>query len=351
LGNPFFSRSEYKTFPLDVNLFKPIITELDSNNKVAFVDGGNMEILGAPNFSVQLNRVYFNIFNGKIRLNPKNLPSCIEFFSVTTSFFDGKEINYKTHIFPVKEEFYKFLPKESDLSFSSCDRTIMVGNMRADISRVASIARRFAEWEYAKWIVHYELDSGDFIVMDGTLQTAFTNESKYSSHAYKEAEKVEVTFTGLSKTNHLFTDTGLSLLGAIRKLSEDLKVPYEMWYYPVASVLSPDHEALIYVVKLNPAAQRIFRYEIYKPQAEKLIKEELGKLFSQLAKNSRDISFPGYPYGLIEADHRARVKVREVERYRLKLLSEISKVKRRWEKFARHIMALDAHDLIDILMR
>lgn len=348
LGNPFFSKPEYETFPLEEKHFKPI-TEVESTRKLAFVDGGNLEILGAPNFSVQVNRVYYNVFDGKVRLHPKTLPPRVEFFSVTFASFKGGEIYYDTSLFPVREEFSGHLPLESDLSFSSFDRTVMNGMLRADISRVASIARRFAEWEYAKSVINYELERGDVLVMDGTLQTAFTNESKYSSSAYKAAMKKGVIFTGLSKTSHLFTDTGLSLIGAVQKLSEDSNIPYKTWYYPIAEVMRHDHEASIYVVKLHSQAQRVFRYEIYKKQADKLNAKEIKETLARMALNSRDISFPGYPYGLIDADHRARVRVDEAEGYRVKLFSEISKKEGRWAKFARHVLAADAHSLLNVL--
>jgi len=64
IGNPFFPERGVQPFPLTPSGFK-IIQRLDSDKKTAFVDGGNQEILGAPNFSVQLNRVYFSVWNGK----------------------------------------------------------------------------------------------------------------------------------------------------------------------------------------------------------------------------------------------------------------------------------------------
>ncbi len=348
LGDPFFSRKEYQTSPLNKDNFISI-KEADDEINISYIDGGNKEILGAPNFSIQVNRVYFNIFKGQKRVRAKKLPSRIEFFSATFSSFRKGEIYYDTSIFPVRKEFGKFLPDGVDLSFSSLDRNVAVGNFMADIQRVSSIARRFAEWEYAKHVVASELKKGDVIVIDGTLQTAFTNESKYSEGAYKAAKDNGVIFTGLSKTSHLFTDTGLSLIGAIHKLAVDSKIPHNKWCYPVAEIATQDHEATIFVAKLHPNAERIFRYEINKGQSDEIGKAGINNIMSNLAVNSRDISFPGYPYGLIDADLRARVREDEVEGYRVKILSEISKKKGRWVKFARHMMATDAHDLLNII--
>lgn len=348
LGDPFFSGSGYVAYPFSVENFREI-KGTGSERKMAFVDGGNQEIVGAPNFSIQINRVFFNIFQNKKRVFESVMPRRIEFFSVTFSNFRQSEIYYDTSIFPVSEEFENYLPDTRDLSFSSMDRSVMQGNLRADIATVSSIARRFAEWEFAKHVIENELEEKDVIVMDGTLQTAFTNESKYSKAVYELAKKKGVIVTGLTKTCGLFTTTGLSLLGAARKFAKNNNIIYPMWYYyPVAEAFSPVHEAVILLVKLNPMTERIFRFEIYREQAKKLSIEEIGEIVESLSNNSADITFPGYPYGLIDADSNARVRSDEMQRYKYALLSAISK-KGIWGKFVRHIQAKDAHDKLNQL--
>jgi len=347
LGILFSSNPEYHSFPLSKERLERI-EDVQLNGKVAYLDGGNQEILGAPNFSVQINRVYYNIFKGQKRLEDNSIPQRIEFFSVTHSFFQRDNIFYGTSIFPVEESFQDFLPHEKDLSFNSFDRTITFGNQRADIARVASIARRFAEWEYAKYVVENTLVQGDILVVDGTLQTAFTNESGYTQSLYKTARIKGVTVTGLSKTSHLFTNTGLSLLGAVAKLAEETGTK-EKFYLKVAEATSSDHNAVIFVVKLHPQAERTFRYEILREQFMKLDEENIKEIFCQLASNSQDIGFPGYPYGLVEADSFARVRNSEVKSYQTLLLSQISKMGK-WPKFARHMHAVDAHEFLNMLV-
>jgi hypothetical protein len=347
LGDPFLSSHNYRAYPLNVQYFHNIKT-VESNRKLAFIDGGNQELIAAPNFSVQLNRVYFNIFSGRRRIQPESLPQRIEFFSVTLARFKDQQIFYDTSLFPATDEFSKFLPHSSDLSFSSTDRRIMVGNSRADIGRVASIARRFAEWEYAKNIVKAELGERDILVMDGTLRTAFTNESKYARAAYAEAKARGVLYTGFSKTSRLFTTTGLSLLGVIRKLALDNKdkVGPTWYYHPIAESLSPEHGAAIFIVKLSDQSPRAFVYEIHDEQAKFLSLNELNEIFGQLSINASDLSFPGYPYGLIDADDNARVRSEELETYQVMLLSEISKLGSS-SKFLRHMQSTDAHSVLD----
>jgi len=347
LGEPFLSSHNYRTHSFNVEYFKPICL-VKSDRKLAFVDGGNCELLSAPNFSIQLNRIYFNIFEGKMRVQNSNIPQAIEFFSATFAVFKNNEIFFDTSVFPVDDEFSSLVPDESDLSFRSTDRRLMVGSSRADISRVASIARRFAEWKFSRHIVENELGKGDVLVMDGTLRTAFVNEADYAREAYRAAKKKSVIYSGLSKTSKLFTTTGLSLLGAVRKFAEDSKVGPLWYYYPIADSLSPEHEATFFIVKLHEQAQRVFRYEIYGEQAKSLTPEEINEVLCQLCINSCDVSFPGYPYGLIDADVNARVRYDELETYRVMFLSEVSKLGS-WPKFSRHMQSGDAHSILNMV--
>ena len=223
LGDPFLSSHNYRVQPFSVENFKPI-QPVQSGRKIAFVDGGNLPLVEAPNFTVQLNRVYYCVFAGRVRVPPMSLPQRAEFFSVTVAKVRKEQIFYDTSVFPVSDEFGGLIPQSSDLSFSSTDRRLTAGGARADIRRVATIARRFAEWEFATHVVEEELERGDVLVMDGTLRTAFPNESRYSRGAYSAAESKGVVYTGLSKTSTMFTTTGLSLLGAIRKMAVDNKI-------------------------------------------------------------------------------------------------------------------------------
>lgn len=304
-------------------------------------------MVGAPNFSIQLNRVYFNLFDKRKIVQPSALPNRIEFFSLTYARFKDEHIFYNTSLFPASGVGHS-LPDPADLSFDSADRRLMVGNSRADIGRVASIARRFAEWRCAQDVVEKELDGGDVLVMDGTLRTAFANESRYARAGYSAAKQRKVIYTGLSKTSRLFTTTGLSLLGAVRRLAMDSEAGSIWYYYPVAESLSPEHEAAIFLVKLNAQSQRVFRFEIHAEQAKELGENDLQEIFSSLSLNSSDLSFPGYPYGLVDADDNARVRFEELETHRVMFLSEISKLGSA-AKFIRHMESIDAHGVLNFL--
>jgi hypothetical protein len=345
LGQPYFGNPDYETLPFSAGNFVPI-KDVEPSIRTAFVDGGNLELIGAPNFSVQMNRVYFNVFKARERVLPKCLPAKVEFYSATMANYRDDEIFYDSSIFSLKPEFDEFIPDKL-LSFSSRDRTVTIGSRRADIQRVASVARRFAEWEFSKHVIEKELERGDMIVHDGSLQTSLTNEYKYLAHAVGAAMDKAVVFAGVSKTSTLFTTTGLSLLGAVQKLAEDYGVKGP-WCLPIAKVANVLHNAFIYVVKLHGSARYVFRYEIYGEQAGRMSDEDFCRVTSALASNSKDISFPGYPYGLIDADSFARVGGDEIDAYRVPLMSEISK-RGEWRKISRHVCSGDAHGVLDLL--
>jgi len=345
LGNPIIRKAK-RVSPLRAENFHGIPRK-NSGRKLAFIDGGNYEIVGAPNFSVQLNKIYFCIFAGDKRAKHRSL----QFLSATSSSYEGGEIVYNTSVHPIEEGVESILPEGSDLSFSSTDRTLTMGDFRADIERVASIARRFAEWKCAQYLMVGELEKGDVLVLDGTLQTAFTNEAKYTRGAYGAARRSGVILTGLAKASHSFTDIGLSLLGTVKKLSDMAGLSGETWYYhPLAEISEQGHEASLFVVKLSPEAKRVFRFEIYKPQADRMGEENLGEVLFKLTENSKDISFPGYPYGLIDAHANGRIKREDIERFRVKFMSEVSKEGERQEKIFRHMLSSDAHEVLDVLV-
>ena len=104
LGNPFFAQSHYNAHPLNRNNFNPI-GHVESERRIAFLDGGNQEIVGAPNFSIQINRIYFCIFDGKERISPETIPNKIEFFSATYSVFRDRQVHYDTIIIPLEDSY------------------------------------------------------------------------------------------------------------------------------------------------------------------------------------------------------------------------------------------------------
>lgn len=348
LGDPYFNDSDYRSCPLNKEYFHQI-NSTKTDRKIAFVDGGNQELLPSPIYSIQLNRVYFSVFKNNKRFQAQSgIPQRMEFLSYTSSKLEGHDINFQTKIRPVKDEFSEFLPDEKDLKTTAREEKVEAGT-QAGMQRMASMARRFAEWKLTEKIIDMELEPGDVIVRDGSLQTGHQHEYKYARKVFQKAMEKDVIITGLSKTCRLTTDTQVSLIDSIQRLADESKINYDKWcYYPVAwsKESNREHKAMIMVLKLNKHAHTAFRFEIFKEQAENMGNKEILELISCIADNSRDIKVPGYPYGLIDADLWARVKNEEMEGYKTRLYSELAGMDV-WPRVKPLIKIVNTHEKLD----
>ena len=341
-GSPYFADPDIAAFPITKDAFHQV-DHVPTDRRIAFVDGGNLEVLGAPNFSVQFNRVFACVWKNNQRQN-LNIP-LVEFFSAIYSTLNDESISYETIIVPSKSEHSILLPDSLDLSFGSTDRTVMVGTQMADTGRIASIARNFAEWKFGA-IVCEHLDKDDIVVMDGSLQTQFTNEWKYFTKLEDTAKQKGVLLTSLAKTSRLFTTTGLSLLGAVNQFAEKEKIGGE-WYIPIFE--SPKHHIYGMVVKLKDFSDWVFRLDFQRDQYKKLSVEDVNEILSVLCSNASDPVFPGFPFGSIVADQYSRVSENEIDYYRPILYSQISGLNKQ-NKFKYHIRAGDAHDILNMIV-
>jgi hypothetical protein len=343
LGNPYVNDPFVKTFPFSKERFRKI-TPIESNRKLAFVDGGNLELLGAPNFSVQLNRVYASIWKNNKRYTELRLPQ-LEFFSAIFSIMDDEgKLAYRTIVVPCDISHKALLPDSSDLSFSPYEDTIRMGTQMADTTLVASIARNFAEWKFAAYVADF-LDRDDIIVMDGSLQTNFKNEQEYFRHLEETTQKKGVILSSISKTSSLFTDSGLSLLGAISQFASNIKIDGE-WCHPIFD--SNKHHLFCLIVKLQAISEWVFRMDFQRDQFLQLNDQDLNEILNLFCSNSTDPSFPGYPYGSIDADLFSRVSQNELDYYRALISSQISNLHKQ-DKYIPHIRAGDAHNLLNTI--
>jgi len=347
-GDPFFREySRIEAQPLDEKNLR-LIKTVDSDKTLSFIDGGNNSILSGPNFEVQLTRAYFNLFKGEKRKDPKKIDNRIDFLTVvTTKMLSDEKIELKTNLIPFKEEHRKYLPDEKFLNFNSQDRTLTVRQARVTPKTVAGMARRFMEWRFAAIIIINELQEGDVIIRDGSLQTGITNESHYANIAYTAALKNKVIFSGFAKSSTLLTTTGNNLPTVIKKLGDSIHPVSSWYYYPIANVKNPDFMGEMFFTNLNPLSKTTYRYEIFREQMKDLDDKELNTIFSDLLRNSKDLSFPGYPYGLIDADKFAAVSARESEYYQTLLLS-LAKNRNELNSL---ISAINSHDIINQLRR
>lgn len=320
-----FSRKGYKAYEISYDNFHRI--DVDGNDvKVGFVDGGNNEIFSGGNFSLQLIRAYGCVFLG----NKKAYEIKNEFFILIRSLGDS-EIMYGCEMFPLKGD---LMIDADDLNFSSVDDTIKDGVSRADISKMGDVARRFSELKLAEKIAGC-LDEEDLIVLDGTLESKYTNEGKYLGRLYDEGIRRGVLICGLAKTTSMFTEKGNNMAGLLNSIGKD-----DIWYYhPVAEIDNKDHKAEMYFVKLNKRSKHVFRFEVHNGHGYKI-----AQIVGKLAENSNDFAFPGYPYGLILADKLARVPNKEKEYYRSLFMAKMG---RKSGNMAKYLSSRDAHSILD----
>ncbi len=276
------------------------IKEKKSNKTLAFIDGGNLEIIKSPSFSLFFNRIYYTVYQNNKRINKRTF----EFYTLITTLNKDK-LYYKTEYFFTKNKF-----PIKNYEFDSFDNTLTIGNTRASISIIGNVIRRFAELITAKDI------KADYIILDGSLEPKYTYENDLIKHLPKKV-------CGLSKTSAVLTKQGNSITAHLSKLTSK-----KTWFHNVNSRL--------YFLKLHDKSKHVFRFESNL--------ESINEIVSLLKKNSRDPIFLGYPYGLIEADKFARVTKKEKEILQLQLMT---KFKKNLTKIEPYLSALDAHDILD----
>jgi hypothetical protein len=346
LGQPHFADIRYVSRDFSTRFFNSI-PNIHCDLVLGFVDGGNAPVYSSANLAIHLTRVYFNLFKNGERINPKYLPQRIEFYTLCYVTAEESQIFYETELVPVFEEWTKYLPDVSGLKFDSFDPSLRIGNLRAPIRRIAETVRLFAEWKIAGLMCEYEMDEGDALVRDGTLQTSVTNERVYSNEAMNRAKKNNVILLGLAKTSTLFTSTGFPLFAAIAELAEGSSFRNDAWYYyPIVDINQPDHRAEMYAVKLHSNSEYVFRLEVLKDQAKMMNKLEIEKYICALSECSKDACFPGYPYGLIDADRFARISGIETFGQNLQFLSCASS-SGVLERLKRCLKTSDAHELLN----
>ena len=348
--SPFIEGDKEKSYGIAEERIFPI-PFCDVSRKLAFVDGGTASILNAADFSISLNRIAGVLFEGNKIKSFKKTPEVIEFYTATIlePTTDEKMV-YNIQLFPREPEFKEFLPDEEIFIPLDEVRMLMGFRFMPNIEIFGGVAMRFAEWKYATKLIEYELDKGDIFIRDGSLQTGYKGEILLVRDLHSIAEEKSVYITGLSKTCRLIAKSGDSLISLVDMIASK-KYPEEKWYYhPIYKITRADNLADVYFVKLHKFARSPFRFDIYLDQSENLNQQEKEVIISNLARNSTDLSFPGYPYGLIKVDQLSRVAVREIAPQKIQLMSEFDS-----ELYAKYILprirSIDAHDLLNAIRK
>ena len=348
---PYGEGDKEKGFKVTLDrIFK--ILPSTGDQTLGFVDGGSGVILKGADFSISLNRVAGAMYRKNEFLPLKTMPTVVEFYTTTIlKPLEDEQMAYHIQMFPREEKFDDFLPEDNEIILPIQEvRRVMGFRNLPEIERFGAVAMRFAEWKYATELIKQELQEGDILVRDGSLQTGFTGEILLVRKLNTAAMHKNVYLTGLSKSCRLLTTKGESLISLI-DIFGDAKFPEKPWYYhPIFQITRADNLADVYFVKLHAHSRSPFRFDIFIEQSQKLSQQEKGAIISAIASNSTDLSFPGYPYGLIKVDQLSRVSNRELEPQKIQLLSEFDP-----EIFNTYIKprirAVDAHDLLNKLRK
>jgi len=275
------------------------------SGKIAFVDGGSNEIFKAPHFSLQFVRVH-----GCVYQQEKRIRSVTKEFFLLVSANSSEKLKYQTHAIPVNFS----VPS---MSFDPYDPALQSGGKKMEISKVVDIVRTVAELVVSKELVE-SLSSGDILVRDGDL--AFTHEKTYYNELIQLAEQRNVCISAVAKTCDVLKES-YSFVAHLNEAG-----PTFSWML--------DHDG-DYYAKLDERARYIFKVQSVNPHAQ---------LFAALRDNASDPVFPGYPYGLLEADRRARVSHQEVEMLRVRLETMMGKD---LASIHHSLRAMDAHAVLD----
>ena len=148
----------------------------------------------------------------------------------------------------------------------------------------------------------------------------------------------------------MITRNGDSLITIINLIGSR-KYPKARWYYhPIYQITKADNQADVYFVKFHEQSAFPFRFDIYIEQSKNLDKKEKEIIIGNLAENSNDLSFPGYPFGLIKVDQMAKVGQAEIEPLKIQILSEFDA--EHYNKYIKpRLRSVDAHDLLNILRK
>lgn len=255
--------------------------------EIAFIDGGQAELLVTGNICVSFVRIAAQIFQGKRKV--KLLKQ--EFYLLTLVKGQEGKSYYVTRVFSQDNQ----LIEEEDLQITCEER---------EITQVTNIARRFAELSLAAKL------KNNHVILDGTLEPTYPGEEKYLA-------KLGTNVSALAKTSILLTQSGNSPLVLLDKIG-----PPFCWQYVVDEQLS--------FVKLHPKAKHVFRFTGNK--------ETLAALLPYCT----DALFLGYPYGLLFVDKIARVSNTEKKSLRMQLLLRNSQLND-------YLRATNAHDILDSL--
>lgn len=274
--------------------------------RITFIDAGNAEVASGSNFSLHFCRVYTGYWQGVV---------CQE--RVRKEFFVLAKIVGKDGSLQVVAE---ILGSSQKFVFDANDRSLQSGLHRVEPSRVCEQVRKIAEIS-AMTDAAEKLSQGDVILRDGHLDAEATYEKEYYAELIAKCRQKGIALAGLAKTTNAVTDSGENAAALLSRMA-----PEGCWIYLGRTVN---------FVKLHLLSRHVFRLDVFNADAK-----AVAELLMQY---SVDAAFPGYPYGLVDADKLARVSNEEASQLRLSFLAKSE------GRLSGMLSSKDAHEVLDSL--
>ena len=303
--------------------------------RIAFVDGGSTLLEEGPAFLIGMNRVYYSMFKGNERQRPTLRPR-MEFFSCLSTHSAAVPVDSRRSSTPsaaghattdtslTTKSLYSVklfthtpgdrgrLPSDDDLEITDED----IKKQGTSRTSLLGMPRKMAEWAVADSVVANELTAGDVLVMDGTLQSGSRREHAFATRVYKRAIQKGVVMCGLAKTTTLTTVDNRPLVHCASEVARTIGFDDKRWFVKIGERATADDKGYTFIVRLHEKSAYAFRLGILAEQYRSMSKNEVESVLASVAANSRDIAMPGYPYGAIDADRFAKVRMREATMYK-----------------------------------
>lgn len=279
---------------VDHTKFSPI-PAYEFGGRIAAIDGGQAELVASPSLLLGFVRVIGYITKQENRL--KTLQAELSVLclpapgGVTVEIFGS----------PLLSSF--FFPTKSD----------------SPLPLALESARRMAEYRIARECAK-EMNGGDVVVLDGSLDPKAQHEIVALHQLEEEAIAKGTLLCGLSKTSELVNSEGQSIMGLL-----SCTAPGGRWSYPL--------EMHKYCVRLHPRSEYVFRLDT----------KNLAVL-PALVGNATDYVFPGYPWALVWCDQLARVSDGEKQYLAQKMRLVLGE---NWNTLMNHARATSAHEVLD----
>lgn len=275
-----------------------------SSRKMIFIDGGQTSVFSSATLHIEYIRVYAGVWGAGNRIESVQEESIL---ITKTAMIDGR-MAYQSEEIPARGR----LPV-----FALNDDTLTTRHHNAQITSVANAIRANKEYELA--IQMMERHPGSTIIKDGDLDVHHSAQADTIKECHTKADSSGCALVGVSKTTTLLTETGASIVTALNNAA-----PPHPWAF-----IDKGHA--------------FCRFDMKSPYIFRIDGADLEAI-NEIAANATDPGFPGYPYGLVDADARARLGHEEGQYIRALFEANAGE---RMEELRTLASATDGHRMLD----